>query len=298
MMSQTSTKPPNRLYAVWSAMRPHQWVKNLLVFVPILTADALDNSRSWIGALMTFCAFSATASAIYVVNDLCDLEADRQHPRKRQRPFASGVLSMRVGAIIALLLFLVGMAIGLASGVERILLVYATACVLYSIYLKHVALVDIFMLACLYTIRLFAGGVATGHLVSSWLLAFSVFIFLSLASIKRVAELKTIGPNRPETRVRGYKADDISILQALGIAASFASSVVLTLYVQSSHVAANYSYPDLLWGIVPVILFWQCRMWLTTGRGEMHDDPLIFAVGDRVSYLVLFILLGIVIAAR
>ena len=199
---------------------------------------------------------------------------------------------------MAPLLIAAGLSIGAVAGVLLILVGYSSASIAYSAFLKQWPLADVFTLTGLYTARLFAGGLASGYPVSEWLLAFSGFIFLSLALIKRVAELKAIDMDRSVTGVRGYELDDMTILQSFGIAASFASSVVLTLYVQSSYVASAYLNPDLLWGIVPVILFWQCRLWLATTRGYMHDDPIVYAARDRVSHIVLVLLVGIVIAAR
>ncbi len=297
-LEQRFSAAPSSLRSILAAMRPYQWVKNLLVFVPVITANALDDVDALLNAIITFVAFCAVASGIYVVNDLFDLQADRRHSRKRERPFASGALPLLTGFLMAPLLMAVGLFISTASGVLLILLGYSAASIAYSAFLKHRPLTDVFTLACLYTFRLFAGGVASGYHVSNWLFAFSGFTFLSLAIIKRVGELQAIDTDRSETRVRGYESDDIPILQVIGIAASFASSVVLTLYVQSSNVATAYANPDILWGIVPVILFWQCRLWLATARGHMYDDPIVYAARDWVSQLVLVLLLGIVIAAR
>ena len=297
-LEQRFSAAPSSLRSMLAVMRPYQWVKNLLVFVPIITANALSDVDAWLNTIITFAAFCATASAIYIVNDLFDLQADRRHSRKRERPFASGALPLMTGFLMALLLMAVGLFISTASGVLLILLGYSAASIAYSAFLKHWPLTDVFTLACLYTFRLFAGGVASGYHVSNWLFAFSGFTFLSLALIKRVGELKATDTDRSETRVRGYESDDIPVLQVIGIAASFASSVVLTLYVQSSNVVTAYANPDVLWGIVPVILFWQCRLWLATARGHMYDDPIVYAARDWVSQLVLVLLLGIVVAAH
>jgi 4-hydroxybenzoate polyprenyltransferase len=286
--------------ALLRAMRPHQWVKNLLVFVPLVTARAIGDMAGWGEAVLMFVAFSLTASGIYLVNDLCDLAADRQHPQKCARPFASGCLSLQIGLIAAPLLIFAGAAIAAATGTLPVLVLYAALSLGYSLYLKSQPLVDVFVLAGLYTIRLIGGGVATGYTVSLWLLAFSSFLFLSLAIVKRVAELRALanrerrGPARLETvdgrkhkiAGRGYMASDSHILELMGVAASFVTSLVLALYVQSEIMPAGDHRPTLAWGIVPLILFWQCRLWLTTMRGEMHHDPILFAARDWVSWVV------------
>jgi 4-hydroxybenzoate polyprenyltransferase len=291
----------SRAIALLRAMRPHQWVKNLLVFVPIVTARALGDIGGWIEALLMFAAFSATASGIYLVNDLCDLAADRRHPEKRARPFASGAASLRAGLVAAPLLILAGFAVGASAGMLPIVAVYAGLSIAYSFYFKSQPLVDVFLLAGLYMIRLIGGGLATGYIVSLWLLAFSMFLFLSLAIIKRVAELRAMAKRerheiaelrtaaqRDTRRVagRGYQSGDVNILELMGVAASFVATLVLTLYVQSEVVTLGDHRPTLAWGIVPMILFWQCRMWLVTARGQMHCDPIVFAARDWISWLV------------
>jgi 4-hydroxybenzoate polyprenyltransferase len=286
---------PSLLRTALKAVRPHQWLKNLLVFVPIVTAHDLGDISAWISGLALFAAFCATASAIYIFNDLVDLAADRQHPRKRNRPLASGDLSLATGVGLAAVLLAVGLALSAHLGTLSILLVYAALAVGYSLLFKELPLVDVFLLATLYTMRVIGGGVATGHAITLWLLAFSGFLFLSLALVKRVHELTTVAPT---SRVRrGYQPADLPLLQAFGCASAFASSVVLALFVASAAASARYSSPDLLWGTVPLILFWQCRLWLATARGRMHDDPIVYAVRDPASWLVAACVLGLLLAA-
>ncbi|HWD60146.1 MAG TPA: UbiA family prenyltransferase [Stellaceae bacterium] len=290
-----------RRTALLRAIRPHQWVKNLLVFVPIVTARAVGDIHGWLIALAMFVAFSLTASGIYLINDLCDLAADRQHPKKCARPFASGALPLHIGLIAAPLLLLAGACVGAAAGTLPVLAVYALMSLAYSFYLKSLPLIDVFLLAGLYTVRLIGGGLASGYTVSLWLLAFSSFLFLSLAIVKRVAELQALarrerrGPARLEDaggrvhrRVagRGYLASDAHALELMGVAASFVTSLVLALYVQSEIMPLGDHRPTLAWGIVPLILFWQCRLWLVTLRGEMHHDPIVYAARDWVSWVV------------
>ncbi len=287
----TETLP---LRAVAKALRPHQWLKNALCLVPPIAA-ADFGLTAWAGALTALVAFSLMASGIYVVNDLCDLAADRAHPKKKRRPFASGALSLQVGAVMAPVLILGGAALGWAAGILPILLAYAVASIAYSLALKEQPLVDVFMLAGLYTIRLFAGGEASAHPVSLWLLSFSGFIFLSLALVKRVAELdRLVKANQRKVSRRGYTVEDAPILQAFGSAASFASSVVLLLYIQSEVAARTYASPAVLWGCVPLLLLWQCRLWISTTRGYMDDDPIVYAARDWVSWAIFACLAGVV----
>jgi 4-hydroxybenzoate polyprenyltransferase/phosphoserine phosphatase len=274
--------------AALRAMRPHQWVKNLLVLVPMVTAHTLTHSAEWGAALGIFAAFCATASAVYIVNDLVDLAADRRHPSKRRRPFASGALSLPVGVALAAALFAAGLSLAAVVDAVHLVLIYAAASLAYSLALKEFPLVDVFMLAGLYTLRVLAGGVATGHPVSLWLLAFSGFFFLSLSLIKRTEELMTVAASNGERVAarRGYFAGDLPIVQMFGCASAFASAAILALFVGSNAAFANYGSPEFLWGIVPLILFWQCRLWLATIRGHMHEDPIVYAAHDWVSWLV------------
>lgn len=283
---------PSRASAVLHAMRPYQWVKNLLVFVPIVTAHALGEISAWAGAAAMFSAFCAAASGIYLINDLSDLASDRSHSRKRHRPLASGALPIAVGAALAPALLAVGLALGAAAGALWVIVCYIALSLGYSLRLKEMPLTDVFILAALYTVRLVGGGEATGHRLSLWLLAFSSFIFLSLALIKRVEELRAFqqlsrGLSTPR---RGYYIGDLITLQVFGCCASFSSCIVLALFVQDQVAAQHTS--ALLWGIVPVMLFWQCRLWLSTARGYMHDDPIIYAAHDWVSWLVALATLG------
>jgi 4-hydroxybenzoate polyprenyltransferase len=269
------------------AMRPYQWVKNILAFVPILTAHALTEGSAWVGGIIMFLAFCFTASAIYLVNDLLDLAADRAHPRKRMRPFACGAVPLSIGAAAAVVLLAAGLGLALIGHVVWVIALYAVMSISYSFVLKQLPLVDVFMLGALYTIRLFGGGEATGHRLSLWLLGFSSFLFLSLALLKRVEEMMSLtGSGGSRSARRGYGAADTAILQLFGVASAFASSIVLALFVQSEASAQHYASPNLLWFVVPLMLFWQCRMWLSGARGYMHHDPIVYAARDRVSWAI------------
>lgn len=278
------------------AIRPHQWAKNLLVFVPLVAARAIADLAGWGDAVVMFIAFCCTASGIYLVNDLLDLAADRQHPSKRQRPFASGALPLHIGLITAPLLMLTGFGLGFAVGALPILLLYAAASCAYSLWLKSRSLVDVFMLAALYGMRLLAGGVATGYHVSLWLLGFSSFLFLGLAMVKRVAELMTLPAGEKRRAAgRGYRAEDRQIIELMGVASSFVASLVLALYVQSELSSTVDRTPTLSWIIVPLLLFWECRIWLATSRGRMNDDPIVFAARDWVSWVVALCCFGVLL---
>jgi 4-hydroxybenzoate polyprenyltransferase/phosphoserine phosphatase len=287
--------------AVWrglcQAARPHQWVKNLLVFVALFVSGAALDGRALGHALLAFVAFCATASGIYMVNDLADLAADRRHPRKRRRPFASGMVPIPLGLGAAALLLAAGATLAQAAGITLLVLLYLILSLSYSLRLKEFPLVDVFVLAALYTVRLLAGGVATGHFVSLWLLAFSGLLFLSLALVKRVGELNAAGLGGGPSR-RDYTQGDLLILQMFGCCTAVGASLVLALFVQSETTAARYASPALLWGIVPLTLFWQCRIWLSTARGYMHDDPIVYAARDWVSWLVVLAAAAVVVLAR
>ncbi len=296
-----ATIPKHKMASVslLRAMRPHQWVKNLLVFVPIITAHAIGETMSWVNATLAFLAFCASASAIYLVNDAVDLTADRRHPRKRMRPYASGALALSTGLMAACLLAVLGIGFAIASGIVLVIATYAVMSVSYSLKLKELPLVDVFLLAALYTVRLYGGGVATGHELSLWLLAFSGFLFLGLALMKRVTELTALSrKDKLLVGRRGYMAADIEILQVFGCAASFASSLVLALFVQREAAAQQYASPGLLWGIVPLMLFWQCRLWLSTARHYMLDDPIVYAVRDWVSWVTAGAVILLLVLAR
>jgi len=290
--------PPeaSRLPALLRAIRPHQWAKNFLVFVPLVAARAVGDVAGWVEAVAMFVAFCCTASGIYLVNDLLDLAADRQHASKSRRPFASGALPLEAGLIAAPLLILAGLSLSVLVGALPVLLCYAAGSCAYSMWLKSRPLVDVFMLAALYGMRLLAGGIATGYHVSLWLLAFSSFLFLSLAMVKRVAELRTLPRGeRKRAAGRGYRAEDIEIIQLMGVASSFVASLVLALYVQSELASAADRSATFSWVIVPLVLFWECRVWLATSRGRMNEDPIVFAARDWVSWIVAICCFGVLL---
>jgi 4-hydroxybenzoate polyprenyltransferase len=277
------------LRAAIRALRPHQWVKNALIVVPLLAAHGSRNAHSLTAVLLAVVAFCACASSVYILNDLLDLEADRAHQRKRKRPFASGDLSIAAGLGLFPVLLALGVVISLLLPVKFQLVFagyYALTCA-YSFWLKGRAIVDALALAGLYTIRVIAGAAAANVPLSFWLLLFSVFLFLSLAFVKRYAELDALR-RRQGLRAagRGYHVEDLAVLQSLGCAAGYLSVLVLALYINSPEVSALYARPKLIWLLCVLVLYWISRVWMKAQRGEMHDDPVVFALKDRPSLVV------------
>jgi 4-hydroxybenzoate polyprenyltransferase len=288
-------------FITWiKAFRVHQWLKNTLLFIPLLSAHRLTDGAAWGYLFLAFFAFCLCASSLYIANDLLDLESDRQHPRKCKRPFASATLAVWKGAVLAPILFILSFIVGAYVGDTFLqwLLVYFLITCIYSVKLKQLVLIDCMTLAVLYTLRIVSGAAAIESPMSFWLLAFSVFLFLSLAFVKRFAELQVqLLQGKHKVHGRGYFTDDAPLIQILGIASGFMSVLVLALYLNSPEVQLLYAQPEWVWGNVPVMVFWVSWLWLRAHRGEMHDDPLIFAVKDRVSlvagiFFVSFLVLG------
>jgi 4-hydroxybenzoate polyprenyltransferase/phosphoserine phosphatase len=279
-----------RRTAYWKAgvraIRVHQWVKNTLVFLPVLTAHKFFDLETEIAAAMAFAAFSLCASSAYVLNDLLDLEADRAHASKRTRPFASGELSIPLGFGLAALLLAggVGIALLLPREFAAILALYYGVTLAYSLQLKRKLLIDVYILGGLYTIRVFGGGAATGIIPSPWLLAFCLFLFSSLALVKRFSELRDAAG---AVAGRGYLAADLNAIGALGTSSGFMCVLVLALYINSPQVTPLYHSPGFLWFLCPLLMYWISRVWVIAYRGEMHMDPVVFALRDRISYVML-----------
>jgi 4-hydroxybenzoate polyprenyltransferase len=288
------------LRSVVRALRPHQWAKNVLVAVPLLAAHRLGEPGSLLQALIAFVAFSLCASSVYLVNDLLDLEADRQHPRKRKRPFAAGHLSLLAGLIMApcLLIAAIALAIILPQKFWLVLGTYYALTCAYSFGLKGLVLVDTVALAGLYTLRIIAGAAAVEVPLSFWLLLFSVFLFLSLAFVKRFAELDSLRrAQRLKAAGRGYHVEDLSLLQSLGTASGYLSVLVLALYINSPEIQPLYTHPKVIWMLCVLMLYWISRVWMKAQRGEMHDDPVVFALKDWQSIAVGALALGAVVLA-
>lgn len=267
-------------------LRVHQWMKNLLLFIPLLGAHAFNDIERWGDTVLAFLAFSLCASAVYIGNDLLDLESDRLHPRKRFRPFASGEAPILWGVLFAPLLLAVSIVLGMVVGpaFTAALAVYFLITAAYSLGLKRIILLDCIVLALLYTLRIIAGTAAAHVEMSFWLLAFSVFLFLSLAFVKRYAELHVQQATGLEkAHGRGYVTSDSGLVQTMGITAGYGAALVLALYLHSDEVLRLYETPAFIWGAIPALLFWISWMWLQAHRGNMHDDPVVFALKDKAS---------------
>lgn len=272
------------------SLRLVQWAKNLLIFVPLLVSHSTAPDRWWL-ALIGFLALGFCASATYLINDLLDLGSDRQHRVKCNRPLAAGKIGIGAAICAAIVFLASGLLIGYALGPAflKCLLLYCFVTLTYSMYLKRIALVDVLVLASLYSLRLFAGAAAVMLPLSNWLVAFSGFIFLSLALAKRCAELEeasdsaqTLSPGR------GYQVQDLASLRSIGVASGLLSVLVLSLYIDSYNGRSLYADPAWLWGLCPLMLLWIMRIWLKVGRRQLHgEDPLQHAILDVWSWYIL-----------
>jgi 4-hydroxybenzoate polyprenyltransferase/phosphoserine phosphatase len=293
------TSHPRSIRPYLRQLRPQQWLKNVLIFVPILAAHQFDAATLMQG-LLAFIAFCAVASSVYVVNDLLDLSADRAHPTKSRRPFASGAIPMTHSLWLALAPLAVGLAVGaaLGTGFLAVMVFYYLLTFAYSLWLKRIVIVDICVLAGLYTLRIFAGSAATSITISDWLLEFSLFFFLALATVKRHAELVDCAASGKVTAAgRGYHVSDLPVVSQLGLAAGLVSVMVLALFFHSPSVVQDYKSPKILWGTSGVLLYWLARVHMITHRGGMNDDPIVFAIKDKISWLCLLAIILFVVAA-
>lgn len=282
-------------------IRSHQWSKNLLVFLPLLMAHKLNDVAAWWRAACGFAAFSMLASAVYVVNDLVDMHADRRHPEKRTRPFASGDLSIPSGVALELLLLAASAGFLWLCGSMQLGLIlagYAALATAYSLWLKHELLLDVTVLSGLYTSRVLAGGAAAQVPISTWLLGFCIFLFLSLALVKRVSEIQRhVRAGTGEPQVRGYLLDDLQTITTIGVASGCTAALVIVLYMNGQEVRMLYRHPDFLWTISPVFLYWMNQLWVKARRGEVQEDPILYCVRDTTTYLVGAAILMILFAA-
>jgi 4-hydroxybenzoate polyprenyltransferase len=299
------TPPKLGIRTVAKGLRVHQWLKNILLFVPMFASHRLSAPDLWFKLTLAFAAFSLCASMVYILNDLIDLDSDRRHPRKSKRVFASGQMSILTGILLALGLGLVSLGLALVVGppFTWALILYCALTSAYSFALKRILLVDCIVLAGLYTLRIIAGAQAITQPMSLWLLGFSFFLFLSLSYVKRFTEVSAAAQSGGDTSLdkkiagRGYLVSDAPILALLGVGAGYSSAVILANYLNSETILQLYARPSFLAGLVPILLFWISWVWLKASRGEMQDDPVIFAVRDRVSQLAgvafaLVVLLG------
>ena len=282
------------------ALRLHHWLKNILVFVPLVLAYRFSEFGLFANACLAFLAFGLCASSVYLINDLVDLPADRHHPRKRERPFAAGELSPLFGLLWSVLLLMLSIAVGLLLPWPFVgmVVMYYLLNLGYSFTLKRIVLLDVIILAGLYTMRIMAGSAAVSIWPSSWLLAFSTFLFLSLALVKRYAELVIAGVETSVAQVRGYQVVDKELLAAMGSGSGYVAVLVLAIYISSGTAEIHYFRYHLVWLLCPLLLYWISYVWLIAHRGAMHDDPLVFTLRDRVSRIVMVLAAVVLALAR
>jgi 4-hydroxybenzoate polyprenyltransferase/phosphoserine phosphatase len=287
-VKQVFDERPHYFRALLKAIRIHQWTKNVLIFVPLLAAHQLMKLPLVVHGLLAFLAFGACASSVYLLNDLLDLPDDRQHPTKYRRPLAAGTFPILHALVLfpTLLVLSFGLSLLLLPWeFAAVLLIYYVLTMAYSFRLKRIVMLDVVVLAMLYTVRVIAGGQAMDIVVTSWLLAFCMFIFLSLALVKRYTELYDARAAGRETKTagRGYYPADFELLVALGGGAGYISVLVLALYINEAARGTLYHSPQWMWAACPLLLYWISRVWLLAHRGQMHDDPIVFALRDGVS---------------
>jgi len=280
-------------------LRIHQSLKNLLLFLPLIAAHEFASAPTVVRALVGFLSFSLMAFSVYLLNDTLDIPADRAHPRKRKRPVAAGWISpvqaMCAGAALVAVSLILAVALG--GAFLLVLLAYATLTTSYSFWLKRVAIVDIVVLALLYMIRIVAGAVVTGITLSFWFTSVTLFLFLSLALVKRYAEAHQARSGTRDMRGRGYSGDDVHAILALGTSAGVAAVLLMAIYIQSDAVSQLYPAPAALWLVIPLVFYWIANLWLKAGRGEMHDDPLVFALRDKASLIAAALIFFVFVAA-
>jgi 4-hydroxybenzoate polyprenyltransferase len=293
---------PSMRPRTWAkTLRIHQWLKNLLIFVPALTAFSFLSAEAVTFSALAFFSFSLVASATYILNDLLDLDSDRNHPRKRYRPLASAEMPIVRALVLSVFCFVTGFALAWALSIQFLLmlLLYLVMTISYSCVFKQYVLIDVIVLSLLYTLRVIAGAVAIGVSTSPWLLAFSVFLFLSLALVKRCSELVVLrSSGEVATSGRDYRVDDLAVLWPLGIGAALSAVVVFGLFISSPETVARYATPQALWLVALGLVYWLSRLWIKTARGEMHDDPVVYAVVDRGSRVVVLCMVITMIVAH
>lgn len=307
LLKQTQC-PPERVFSapkltlwIWlKALRPHQWVKNVLLFLPLILAHEFLDIAKVGEALLAFIAFSLIASSGYILNDLLDLAADRVHPTKKERPFASGLIPIQYGLPLFVALVSVSFLISLcwlSISFTGMLGLYLFVTMTYSFYLKQKLIIDILVLAGLYTHRILAGGIAVTVDISSWLLVFSMFLFMSLAFLKRYIELLQL-TERKSLKNRNYEFDDIEMVASVGTTSGYLAVLVFAFYISSEKVAMLYHSPFILWLVCPLLLYWITRIWFLAHRRQMLDDPVHFALTDKISWLVVACIAGFMLFAK
>lgn len=291
------------LIATWiKELRIHQWVKNILVLVPLVAAHKYTDISSILAASLAFFLYGLVASSAYLLNDLVDIQNDRAHKYKYTRPLAVGRLSILSAwvawPILALIPFSITFSV-LPIGFGLVLATYFLLTLAYSFELKKIAILDVLVLACLYTLRIIAGTFAIGVSLSFWLISLSLFLFTGLAFIKRYSELLPLkGDINREVKGRGYISEDLTMVASMGISASYCSVLVAALYVQDAHTAILYRTPQIIWLVCPILLYWVSYMWLMTIRGRLHEDPIAYALKDGTSFAILGLVIAVFVAAR
>ncbi len=287
-------------YTLLQQIRVHQWVKNVLIFVPWLLGHDFLDATSFIKLIIAFFTFSLAASVVYILNDLVDIENDRQHSTKRFRPLAAGNFPVTQAFVLIPLLFIASLGLGMFVSWEFLVVIaiYLILTSLYSFWIKRIVLIDVIMLAMLYTIRIIAGAVVLREMPSFWILALSMGLFLSLAIMKRYTELRELRlKGKLQTKGRGYHIDDLELLLPFGAASSYGAVIILALYINSDQVVRNYSQPEFIWLLCLFLLYWTTRAWLLTYRGEMNSDPIVFAIRDRTSWVIALLSIIVVVFA-
>ena len=292
----------SQLVNIIKIIRPHQWVKNILVFVPMIMAHQL-NIENFVLSLKAFIIFSLVASSIYVINDIVDINSDKKHPFKKLRPLAAGLITLNQCKLLVLILLFISSLLLLTTNIKFFftIVTYFLISNLYTFIIKKYAFIDLLILSVLYTLRIVAGGLIVDIFASTWLISFSIFFFLSLASIKRQIEILNLKKfDIEEIYGRGYSLKDEKIIKKISILFGLISIIILVMYINSSKVYELYSSPNFLWGMCLIMTFWILRIIIVTDIGIIKDDPVVYAINDKISYLCLFlillsILLGIII---
>ncbi len=287
--SKRFDNPPSQIAKLWQAIRPHQWLKNLLVFVPLVLSHQLNQPDLIILAIIAYISFCLCASSVYLLNDMLDLKSDRRHRSKSRRAFAAGELPLAIGFIAGPFLFLAGVliALSLPQSFLFVLLIYWLLTSLYSFFLKRLFLVDVFTLAVLYTLRIIAGAAAISVQTTIWLLAFSFFLFLGLALVKRVTELlNVIAEGKQKVDGRAYEDKHLTLLSRIGTVSSAAAIAVFILYITAPETTQLYSTPLVLWLICPLLMFLLFRIWQFAHTQKLEEDPVLFALTDRIGQII------------
>ena len=295
-----NSRPPG-WRAFLKSMRPHQYAKNALIFAPLFTSQQHLPIESVLASLLAFICFSLCASGVYFLNDLVDLQADRQHTSKQFRPLPSGDLSLRAGVVGAIALPIVAFGLSvffLPVNFTLVLIAYLVITMAYSFWLKQIATADVMVLASLYTLRVIAGSAATGIVLSSWFLAFSMFIFVSLGYLKRYIEVAAAPADDSSVHGRDYSHADSETMFSLGVANITAAVVILALYINSPEVQTIYRTPEILWLLCLLLLYWGNRIWVGARRGRVADDPVLFALRDRISLMIGAAFVVVTLAAK